>query len=66
MVVSNQTTVEVTLNRPVTVALTQARTAEITELRFHADDAAVRGRDRTDREEAEREFLRRRLGSVGI
>lgn len=40
VVVSNQTTVEVTLNRPVTVALTGGRTAEITELRFHADDAA--------------------------
>jgi hypothetical protein len=40
VVVSNQTTVEVTLNRPVTVALTGGRSAEITELRFHADDAA--------------------------
>ena len=40
VVVSNQTTVEVTLNRPVTVALTEGRTAEITEIRFHADDAA--------------------------
>lgn len=40
VVVSGQTTVEVTFTRPVTVTLPRDRTAEITELHLHADDAA--------------------------
>jgi hypothetical protein len=39
--VSRQTTVEITLARPVTVTLSRGRTAEITALRLHADDAAA-------------------------
>lgn len=40
VVVAGQTTVRVDLARPVTVALPRDRTAEITALHFHADDAA--------------------------
>jgi hypothetical protein len=38
--VSGQTTVEVALRRPVVVTLPGGRSAAITEVRFHADDAA--------------------------
>ncbi|GAA2441707.1 hypothetical protein [Streptomyces macrosporus] len=38
--VSHQTTVEVALARPVAVALPRGRTAEVTAVRLHADDAA--------------------------
>jgi hypothetical protein len=51
VVVSGQTTVEVDLRRPVAVTLPGARTAEITALRFHADDAAglvAAARERVD------------------
>jgi hypothetical protein len=41
VLVSTQFTVEVTLARPVTVDLPRGRTAEITALRFHADDAGA-------------------------
>ncbi|WP_219416802.1 hypothetical protein [Pseudonocardia nigra] len=40
VVVADQTTVEVTLARPLPVTLPRNRTAEITEVRLHADDAA--------------------------
>ncbi|HXV94638.1 MAG TPA: hypothetical protein VD813_15140 [Pseudonocardia sp.] len=40
VLISHETTVVVTLSRPVPVTLPRDRTAEVTELRFHADDAA--------------------------
>jgi hypothetical protein len=52
VLVSGQTTVEITLARPVTVTLSRGRTADITAVCLHADDAvglvaAVRERAQT-------------------
>lgn len=41
VVVASQTTVEITLNRPVVVTLPRDRTAEITAVRLYADDGAA-------------------------
>lgn len=39
VLVMNESTVEVTLNRPVSVRLSETRRPEVTAVRFHADDA---------------------------
>lgn len=39
VLVMNESTVEVTLNRPVAVRLSETRRPEVTAVRFHADDA---------------------------